>query len=123
MQYVDEDVNEYDDDEDLPGAERGSGLGVGARGANSEVDANDAKCEVDAVYETSSRSHDAYCEVDAVYETSIRITAAALCGCCRTHLSFILSIYLIYLSIIYVYVRNKVYAPIRVLIVDVEFTG
>jgi hypothetical protein len=79
---VDEDVYEYDDDEDLPGAERGSGLGVGARGADSEVDANDAKCEVDAVYETSSRSYDAYCEVDAVYETSIRITAAALCGCC-----------------------------------------
>ena len=36
---MDEDVYEYDDDEDLPGAERGSGLGVGARGADSEVDA------------------------------------------------------------------------------------
>ena len=83
---------EYDDDEDLPGAERGSGLGVGARGANSEVD---ALYEVDAVYGTSSRSHGADCEVDALYETSIRITAAALCGCCRTHLSFILSIYLL----------------------------
>jgi hypothetical protein len=43
---VDEDVYEYDDDEDLPGAERGSGLGVGARGADSEVDAS--CCTVDA---------------------------------------------------------------------------
>ena len=46
MQYVDEDMCEYDNDEDLPGAERGSGLGVGARGADSEVDAS--CCTVDA---------------------------------------------------------------------------
>ena len=89
MQYMDEDVNEYDDDEDLPGAElnRNSGsarpgIGSWSRGANSGVDANGTGYEVDAVYETSGRSHAAYCEVDALYETSIRITAAALCGCC-----------------------------------------
>ena len=41
-------MNEYDDDEDLPSAGRGSGLGVGAGGTNSVVDTIDAKCEVAA---------------------------------------------------------------------------
>ena len=62
---------EYDDDEDLPGAERGSGLVVGARGA---------KYAVDAEYETSNRSPE-----NPDHEQLVR-PAARLC----TYLSFLI---------------------------------
>ena len=37
MQYVDEDVYEYDNNEDLPGAGYGSGLGGGCHDAEYEM--------------------------------------------------------------------------------------